>query len=59
MKDIVKKIFYPNKVVGFLLFNVGFGLLIYVFINALEDTPLAYISYLLSTYALIIFFVGL
>lgn len=55
MKDIVKKIFYPNKVVGFLLFNVGFGLLIYVFINALEDTPLAYISYLLSTYALIIF----
>ena len=31
MKDIVKKIFYPNKVVGFLLFNVGFGLLIGTF----------------------------
>lgn len=55
MKNIVKKIFFPNKIVGFLLFNIGFGLLIYVFLNALEDTPLAYISYLLSTYALIIF----
>lgn len=55
MKSIIKKIFFPNRIVGFLLFNIGFGLLIYVFLNALEDTPLAYISYLLSTYALIIF----
>ncbi len=37
------------------MFNVSFGLLIYVFSLHLEDTPLAYISYLLSTYALIIF----
>ena len=37
------------------MFNISFGLLIYVFSLHLEDTPLAYISYLLSTYALIIF----
>ena len=55
MKDVIKKIFFPNRVVGFLLFNIGFGLLIYVFLNSLEDTFLAYISYLLSTYSLIIF----
>lgn len=55
MKKIIKKIFIPNKVVGAILFNLAFILLIYVFSNHLEDTPLAYISYLLSTYALIIF----
>lgn len=55
MKKIIKKIFIPNKVIGIILFNLAFILLIYVFSNHLEDTPLAYISYLLSTYALIIF----
>lgn len=55
MKKIIRKIFIPNKVVGIILFNLAFILLIYVFSNHLEDTPLAYISYLLSTYALIIF----
>lgn len=52
MIDVVKKIFFPNKIIGFLLFNISFGLLIYVFALHLEDTPLAYITYLLSTYAL-------
>ena len=47
MKDVIKKIFFPSKVVGFLLFNMSFGLLIYVFLNSLEDTFIAYISYLL------------
>ena len=55
MKEILKNIFIPNKIIGFILFNVSFGLLIYVFSFHLEDTALAYISYLLSTYALIIF----
>ena len=55
MKNVIKKIFFPNKIVGFLLFNIAFILLIYVFLNALEDTPIVYISYLLSTYALVIF----
>lgn len=55
MKKIIKKILFPNNVIGFLAFNLGFGLLIYVFSNHLEETPLAYISYILSSYALIIF----
>ncbi len=55
MSNILNKLFVPNKIIGFILFNLAFGLLIYVFSCHLEDTPLAYISYLLSTYALIIF----
>ncbi len=55
MKKIFKNIFFPSRIVGLVLFNVAFGLLIYVFSFHLENTPLAYISYLLSTYALIIF----
>ncbi len=55
MKKILNKLFVPNKIIGFILFNLAFNLLIYVFSFHLENTPLAYISYLLSTYALIIF----
>lgn len=53
----MKKFFNPNKIFGFIIFNLSFILLIYVFVRHLEDTPLAYITYLLSTYALIIFIV--
>lgn len=55
MKEIINKILNPNKIVGCLLFNLGFGSLIYVFACQKEDTFLAYISYGLSAYALIIF----
>ncbi len=55
MKKILTKIFFPNKIIGLILFNLSFGLLIYIFTFHLENTPLAYVSYLLSTYALIIF----
>lgn len=55
MKTLIKKILFPNKIIGFLIFNIGFGLLIYVFSNHLEETFVAYISYLMSFYALIIF----
>lgn len=55
MKNLLNKILFPNKIIGFILFNLGFGLLIYVFTCSLEDTPIAYISYGLSTYALIMF----
>lgn len=55
MKKIIKKILFPNNIIGFFTFNLGFGLLIYVFGNHLEETPLAYISYVLSFYALLIF----
>lgn len=55
MKKKFKKLLFPNSIIGFILFNLGFGLLIYAFINHLEETPLAYISYFLSFYSLIIF----
>ncbi len=55
MKKILNKLLFPNKISGFILFNLAFALLIYVFSFHLENTFLAYISYLLSTYALIIF----
>lgn len=55
MKKLIKKILFPNNIIGFLFFNLGFGLLIYVFGNHLEETPLAYVSYVLSFYALTIF----
>lgn len=55
MKKAIKKILFPNSIIGFLIFNIGFGLLIYVFENHLEETPVAYISYVLSFYALVIF----
>ena len=54
MLKFLRKVFEPNKVVGFLFFNLGMLLLIYVFARHLEDTFLAYLAYFLSTYALII-----
>lgn len=55
MKEMIKKVLFPNKFIGFILFNLGFGLLIYVFCCHLEETPIAYASYCLSAYALTIF----
>lgn len=55
MKEIIKKVLLPNKFIGFILFNLGFGLLIYVFSCHLEETLIAYASYCLSAYALTIF----
>lgn len=54
---LIKSLFHPNKIVGFLLCNSSIILLIYIFTKHLEDTPLAYIAYLLSTYSLIIFII--
>lgn len=51
----LKSIFFPNKILGFIIFNLGMGLLFYVFMRHLEGTPLAYFSYFLSAYALVIF----
>lgn len=55
MKEKLKSIFYPNKIFGFIIFNVTLVLFIYVFSNSIENTVLAYITYFLSTYCLIIF----
>lgn len=57
MLKFLRKVFELNKIIGFLFFNLGMLLLIYVFARHLEDTFLAYLAYFLSTYALIIFVV--
>lgn len=55
MKKLFHKLFFPNRIFGIFMFLLGFGLLIYVFACHLEGTPLSYVSYLLSTYSLILF----
>ena len=55
MKKFINKILFPNKFVGLFFFTLGFGLLIFVFSLYLEETPISYASYVLSTYALILF----
>lgn len=55
MKAIIKKIFFPNKILGFLFFNISFILLIFVFASHSEYTILGYISYPASAYSLTIF----
>ena len=55
MKRLLNNLFFPNKLIGFIVFNISFGMLIYVFSSHLEGTILAYTSYALSTYALILF----
>ena len=55
MKKVLNKLFFPSKLIGFFIFNISFGMLIYVFSFHLEGTILAYISYPLSTYALVLF----
>lgn len=57
MKNVLKSMFEPSGVMGFVIFNMSIGTLICVFINNLEGTWLAYVSYLASAYALIIFIV--
>jgi hypothetical protein len=55
MKDILYKLFHPNKVIAFLVFNLSVVLLIYVFSYHLEETLIAYITYPLSAYSFTIF----
>jgi len=53
-KDIIFKILYPNIFLFILLFIIGFGSVIGVFIYNLQNTIIGYISYILSAYALTI-----
>lgn len=55
MKEIIKKILYPNKFLGFILFNLSFILLIFVFVKGYDTTIIAYIYYVLSFYSLVFF----
>lgn len=55
MKNLIHNILYPPKILGFIIFNISTILLIYVFSMHKEETAIAYISYPLSAYSLIIF----
>lgn len=55
MKAIIKKIFFPNKILGIVFFNLSFILLIFVFSSHREHSIIGYISYPASAYSLIIF----
>lgn len=53
-KNLILKLLFPNIFIFILFFIIGFGSVIYVFINDLSYSWFAYISYVLSAYALII-----
>lgn len=55
MKKIVNKLLYPNRLIGFLLFNFSFISLIFIFLNGYDDNPIAYIIYVISAYTLVFF----
>ena len=53
-KDLILKLLYPNIFIFILFFIIGFGSVISVFILNLSTHWIAYISYVLSAYALTI-----
>lgn len=57
MKQLISRIFNPNKILGSLICLSAAILLIIVFSFRMEDTVAAWFSYLYSVYALIVFIV--
>ncbi len=53
-KKILHRILFPGTAVVILSILAGTGLLIYTFVYAGEESPIAYISYVFSAYALVI-----
>lgn len=51
-KKLLHKLLFPGAAVVLLSIPVGFGLLAYSFLVAGEDSPIAYVSYVLSAYSL-------
>lgn len=51
-KKLFHKLLFPGAAVVILSIPVGFGLLAYTFLVAGEDSPIAYVSYVLSAYSL-------
>lgn len=51
-KKIGKKLLFPNVVIIVLLSVISAAALIHIFVNGLEAAPIAYVSYLISFYAL-------
>lgn len=57
MKKVLFKLFYPNKFLAIPLCLFSAILLIYVFAAHLEGSFISYVSYLLSTYSLVLFII--
>ncbi|WP_148408771.1 hypothetical protein [Murimonas intestini] len=55
---VLRAVFYPPVALRVILMVVGFGSLIPAFFSPLADTPFAYISYILSAYAMLVAVVG-
>lgn len=53
-KDILWKVLFPKTFIVFLLFNLAAVSLTYVFVNQMSETFIAYISYVISFYALVV-----
>jgi len=53
-KDLILKILYPNILIFILVFIIGFGSVISIFILGLSTHWISYITYVLSAYALTI-----
>ncbi len=53
-KQILHKLLFPGPVVVFVSVPVAAGLLVYTFLVAGENNPIAYIAYVFSAYALVI-----
>ena len=51
-KKLLHKLLFPGAAVVLLNIPVGFGLLAYSFLVAGEDSPIAYVSYVISAYSL-------
>lgn len=59
LKKIIRRALYPGTAVVLISIPVGIGSLCYSFLIAGEDTLVAYISYLVSAYALAIVCLGI
>ncbi len=59
LKNILHKLLFPGTAVVVLSIPVGGGLLAYTFLVAGEESPVAYVSYVVSAYALAIVCAGL
>lgn len=51
-KHIMIRLVRPSAIWAFILVVLGFGLMLFSFLTGQKDTPVAYISYMLSAYAL-------
>lgn len=57
-KNWILPILYPGKVLTWIIPILGFSLLVFIFYKGWENTPLAYLSYVLAFYSLILLILG-